>query len=130
MPLEVLVADDDPVSLDTTSLLVEDICDCVVVAKALSLADVEWALAWGVSPHVAIVGYSFPKEGDGQKAAQIIQAELPQAVIISYSGQEDLNFGTYNFLKGRDSAPELTAALVHLHSLLSSAEEPAETEKG
>lgn len=84
-----------------------------VVGKASCVEEVESLLKCGLKPTVALVDNSFPKRGDGERAARIIKQLSPETVIISFSMDEGVEWGDENWPK-QIGSEELVALLTKL----------------
>lgn len=112
----ILVADDNAIIL----IAVSDGIELVggndghkVVGKASSVEEVESLLRDGIKPTVALVDNSFPRRGDGERAAQIIRKLSPETFVISFSADEGMEWGDENWPKKVD-AEKLVAQLTKL----------------
>jgi CheY-like chemotaxis protein len=84
----------------------------LIVGVANSLDELSKLMQSGLNPSLAIVDNRMPKDGDGQKAAKIIRQHSPDTLIASYSSDDNITWGDFNFKKGMklaDLASAITA---------------------
>jgi CheY-like chemotaxis protein len=110
---QIFFVEDNPVTLMLYSEGIETFGEKYghkMLAQASSLGEVKSIMEGGLRPTVAIVDNSIP----GVEAAKIIKKASPKTVVVSFSADENLNWGDQNWSKKKMDPKQLTEALTSL----------------
>jgi len=98
----ILVADDDDSSLSRIVMVIDRMgegADLLVIATATNVEEVQGLVEGGLRPTLAIVDNRFPREGDGNRAKEIIKKYSPKTKVASFSTDKNVGWGDENWLK-------------------------------